>query len=231
MGNTDKIILLDSPETASYQTVQGWVSRHGLFFGKDEEAARYHGATHVKCKTCGEPTHKTGYMTCASCREKAEIERYAKRERKPWDGETMLYSEMADEFFYDHDEVEDYCYDNNVLMEDLRLVHCEPEFAEEIDPDEHYEIDDEEKCLPKEIEEAFEKLNEIIRNCKEPLCWYPGKFAVETQSKQLSSTARHRGGNIGPCPSIPGNQNGKSSGSKPANLATAARPPGASSGG
>jgi len=186
------MIFPDSPETASYQTVQGWVSRHGLFFGKNEEAARYHGATHVKCKTCGEPTHKTGYMTCASCREKAEIKRYAKRERRPWDGETMVYSEMADKFFQNRYEAEEYCDDYNgteeeyptgrtMSLEDLRLVHCEPEFAEEIDPDEHYEIDDEEKCLPKEIEEAFEKLNEVIRNCKEPLCWYPCKFAVEIQ--------------------------------------------------
>lgn len=190
MGNTDKIILPDSPEAASYQTVQGWVSRHGLFFGKDEEIARCHGATHVKCKTCGEPTHETGYMTCASCREKARAERYGKRERKPWNGETMVYSEMADKFFQNRYEAEEYCDDCNgtdeeysMSLEDLQLVHCEPEFTQEIDPYEHYEIDDEERYLPKEIKEAFEKLNKVIRSCKEPICWYPGEFAVETQSK------------------------------------------------
>jgi hypothetical protein len=173
------MIFPDSLEAASYQTVQGWVSRTGVFFGKDEEMARDHGATHVKCKTCGEPIPKHGYTKCKDCREKAEIERYAKREHKPWDGETMVYSEMADEFFQNRYEVEEYCDEYNVSLEDLRLVHCEPEFTQEIDPDEHYEIDDEEKYLPREIEEAFEKLNEVIRNCKEPLCWYPGKFAVE----------------------------------------------------
>jgi len=173
------MIFPDSPEAASYQTVQGWVSRTGLFFGKDEVSARLNGSTHIRCKECGEPISKPGYTKCEDCREKAAIERYAKRERRPWDGETMVYSEMADEFFYDRDEVEDYCYDNNVLMEDLRLVHCEPEFAKEIDPRDYYEIDDESKYIPREIEEAFEKLNEVIRKCKEPICWYPDKFAVE----------------------------------------------------
>jgi hypothetical protein len=57
---------------------------------------------------------------------------------------------------------------------------CEPVFAEEIDPGEYYyDLLSEDSPIPAEIEEAFERLNAAIRDCKTPLCWEPGKFAVK----------------------------------------------------
>jgi len=45
----EKIVPYDSAEAASIQTVTGWVSRSGRFWGNDEHMARYDGCTHRKC--------------------------------------------------------------------------------------------------------------------------------------------------------------------------------------
>lgn len=47
---TEKIVMMDSDEAASIQTVTGWVDRQGRFWGGDEHQARWCGATHRKCK-------------------------------------------------------------------------------------------------------------------------------------------------------------------------------------
>lgn len=63
----NKVIMRDSPEAASLQTVSGWVSRHGRFFGSDESIARYDGCTHVACSRCGAATEKR-WTACTECR-------------------------------------------------------------------------------------------------------------------------------------------------------------------
>jgi hypothetical protein len=50
INQNEKIVMMDSDEAASIQTVTGWVDRHGRFWGKDEHQARWCGATHRKCK-------------------------------------------------------------------------------------------------------------------------------------------------------------------------------------
>ncbi|MDE9687494.1 hypothetical protein R4T22_18735 [Citrobacter portucalensis] len=37
---TEKIVMMDSDEAASIQTVTGWVDRQGRFWGGDEHQAR-----------------------------------------------------------------------------------------------------------------------------------------------------------------------------------------------
>ena len=48
MNDIKKIILPESPEAASIQTVTGWVSSNGRYWGNDEHMARYDGSTHRK---------------------------------------------------------------------------------------------------------------------------------------------------------------------------------------
>ncbi|WP_407226469.1 hypothetical protein [Enterobacter roggenkampii] len=65
---TEKIVMMDSDEAASIQTVTGWVDRQGRFWGSDEHQARWCGATHRKCKNKPDehPIHSTnGY--CEEC--------------------------------------------------------------------------------------------------------------------------------------------------------------------
>jgi len=172
-----KQILDTSDEAAKFTTkIEGWVDRNGRFWGNNEATARWSGCTHVRCESCGKPTEKR-YTTCKNCREKKAIERYEARERVQWDLTRPLYSEAADEYFFDWDALIDYIDEHGGTLESLRLVLCEPNNLRQIDED--YFCDDlsEEGELPKEVWEALEKLNDVIR-AQEPVSWYPGKYAV-----------------------------------------------------
>lgn len=179
----EKTIPYDSPEAASIQTVTGWVSRSGRFWGNNEHMARFDGCTHRKCEKCEALISVRGYTICDQCREAKEIEKYQAMPSKPWDGVSMLYSHAADTYFSDLDEVSYHCEENDCTPDSLRLVICEPNFANEIDASDHYSDDlPEDGDLPADLDEAFHRLNEVIRACKTPLSWSPGKFAPTADS-------------------------------------------------
>jgi hypothetical protein len=183
MNDDEKIVLNTSDEAAQFKTgLSGWVSRHGLFFGKDERAARYNGCTHVECSDCKKPTER-GWTLCEFCREKHAQERYAKRESKEWDGKTLLYSESADKYFFDEDDLMDFLADEGGSIESLRLLICEPEYLRPVEYD-HW-VDDlpEDGELPEAVEDAVEAVNKVIRE-QGPSAWYPGKYAAVLKEEQ-----------------------------------------------
>lgn len=171
-----KIILDTSDEAAKIETVTGWMSRTGRFWGKDERTARYDGSTHRLC-SCGEVIEKQGY--CRPCSDKKEAEKFAAMERKEWDGTTPLCLYHADRYFWDIDELMDYCEENEVQPAQLDLVICDPIYAREIDPNEYY-CDElaEDGDVPAEIADAFAELNARIKEHRQALSWTPGKFAA-----------------------------------------------------
>ena len=169
------IVMYDSPEAASIRTVTGWVSRHGQWWGDNEDAARYGGCTHRPCRDCGEPAERS-YLICIACREKAASERFAAMPRKAWDGEAMVYSVVTDRYYSDPDEAYDDLEDGQTL-EDLGLVICEPNLCQ-LDSD--YWSDDlpDEGCdeTPGWLEDAVAAFNEAVRG--KVLSWSPGKFRL-----------------------------------------------------
>lgn len=178
--NKPEIIILDtSDEAASIKTVTGWVSRTGRFWGDDERMARYDGSAHKVC-ACGAMISQKSY--CRLCADRRQLEKYEAMERKPWDGESMLYSDGSDEYFSDMSEVHDRCAENDINVADLRLIICEPNYASQIDPSEHY-CDDvpEDGEVPAGIAAAFDALNKAIRECGTPLSWSPGKYALDLE--------------------------------------------------
>ena len=184
---SEKIVMYGSEEAATYRRdIEGWVDRHGTFCGKSEDMARYRGCTHRPCSKCGKPTPKS-YTVCDECRRKAEVEKYEARERKDWDEKVPVYSDSLDKFFHDWSEIQDAADENEMEVENLLLIICEPVFAYEVDPEEYYQVFQEflpdEESLPAEIEEAFKTLNAAIRDCKTPLRWEPGKFAVRLDGR------------------------------------------------
>ena len=175
--NTEQI-LYNSDDAAKFVTgIEGWVDRQGRFFGNDERAARYSGCTHTKCQECGKPTRKH-WTHCDDCRAKRAEERYLKRERKHWDGETPLYSDSADIYFFDEGHLLDHIYEHNCTIESLRLVICKPVKLRQVDED--YWSDDlaEDGELPDEVVGALESLNAAIREA-DPVAWEPGKYAAD----------------------------------------------------
>ena len=129
-----KIILLESDEAAKYVTnISGWVSSRGQFYGINEHLARLDGSTHKKCESCGNVFEKMSY--CKPCHIKKEIARYNAMPQKDWEGE-FLYSEYLDEFFETLAEAQEFALDNYMITSDLRLVLCDPQYPDELMPDE-----------------------------------------------------------------------------------------------
>lgn len=175
-----ELIFPDSEKAAKKVTVEGWVSRNGRFYGSDEYIARYDGSTTRHCEKCGKPTREKYFLLCDECRLVKDTETYLSYPEVDWDGETVLYSERLDSFFYEPYDVFDATRSYELTVEDLRLVVCEPEYYRTIDPYEFYSF--EEDMLPKEIVEAFEVLNDAIDKCKEPSTWVPLKKRVSVNS-------------------------------------------------
>ena len=180
-----KIVMYDSDEAATYRhNIGGWVDRHGIFCGKDEDLARWRGCTHRPCSKCGKPAPKS-YTVCDKCRRKADAEKFEARERKDWNEKGPVYSDALDCFFDSWDEINDAADEYEMEVKDLRLLICEPVFAREIEPEDYYhDLLPDDGTLPAEIEEAFKALNAAIRDCKTPLSWEPGKFAVKLQAER-----------------------------------------------
>lgn len=184
----EPVVMRNSPEAAQLVTVTGWRSRRGYFFGLDERTARYNGCTHVHC-SCGRVIEK-GRTKCSDCRGAAEVVKYNAMPKKVWDGTGMLYSEAADRYFSNWDEVEDFLAEEEEAQsaDSLLLVICEPQYASEIEEDEHYCDSLPEDCTvadaDKELAAMFDELNSYIRENKPVLSWYPGKFAVDLSVSQ-----------------------------------------------
>lgn len=176
-----QVIHYSSPEAASIQTVTGWVSSSGQFWGNDEHMARWSGCTHVACKTCGVAIEKNGWTICGECRQKKDDADFDALERKPWDGNAPLYSESYDAYFYDVDGVLERLADEGCSVDDLRLRICTPNYASEIEGDQWVDDLPEDGDLPTELEAAMDALNAVIKKLP-PLSWSPGKYAADPES-------------------------------------------------
>lgn len=182
----DEVILFDSPEAASIKTVTGWVSRLGLFYGDNEEAARYSGCTHMKCTTCDSYVVR-GHLWCGSCKEKRDREAYNNRPAKEWDGKAMLYSETNDQYFLNMEEVKAFVDDIDTEMgeeaeaiAEMRLVICEPNFGRPLTENYFASEMDDDSDLPGELIEAMSVFNEVLKK-GDPLSWSPGKYRLKIQ--------------------------------------------------
>ena len=180
----EKIILAESDEAAKFVTgISGWVDKNGVFWGQLEDMARYASSTHKKCEECKTAIIKRGYRFCADCREKKDIERYSKLEKKVWDGEVYLYSDRDDIYLSDYQELHDYIYEREIEnVDSLRLIICEPEYLREINAD--YWADDlpEDTELPDCVLSALETFNASLKDAG-VVSWYPGKYAAIIEDK------------------------------------------------
>ena len=171
-----EIILRTDDKAASLQTVTGWVSRNGNFYGKDERLARYDGSTHSLCE-CGKITRGKSWLKCGDCIDKASNERFKNLEFKEWDGKTPLCIHASDKYFYDTDDIEDYLEENGLNMDDIDLVICEPNYFTEITGEQWDEILPENSGgeIPKELKNKLKEFNEFISKLP-PISWSEGKF-------------------------------------------------------
>ena len=132
---SDKQILITSDEAATLITgIEGWVDGNGRFWGKNEHAARWSGCTYIIYPGCKKATPKS-YTYCPECREKSAAARYKERERVEWDGMAPLYSESADRYFSDLDDLNYYLEEEECSVGDLRLIICIPNYLKPLEDD------------------------------------------------------------------------------------------------
>jgi hypothetical protein len=176
----ETIILNTSEEAAHFVTgISGWVDREGRFWGNDERMARYSGSTHSVCKTCGNIYQRNAY--CLPCHKRKEIECYNVKPKKPWDGQSPLYSHVYDMWFNEISEIEEYCEEHECIVDDLRLSIGEPVYMREIDSDYWEEDLPEEQHLhdcDERLSLLVEAVNKYIREEKPYYTWEAGKFAA-----------------------------------------------------
>lgn len=178
---SDKVIVPDSPESASRKNVEGWVSRKGRFFGENEGAARYDGATHKKCfiEGCENLIPISSYLlSCDSCRDIIRNKIYQDYPVIDWDEKTPLCLFDDDRYFTSVEEIEEYCYEHELEIEDLKLVLCKPIEYPRIDVDSLFEgtlgCDDDPS---DEVIDAIERLNKEI-DLMSPSLWCGSEVAV-----------------------------------------------------
>lgn len=178
---TEKIVMMDSDEAASIQTLTGWVSRDGRFWGDDERMARWSGATHRKCKNKPDdhPIHRT-HSYCEECHRESRQAKFAALERAAWAGEPLVIFD-DDTYFFDVESLVDYCWENSVFPSELQLLICEPNYPPEFDLAQHCEEimpeGDDYFCLPQAIRDAAEALNKAIKESG-PISWIGGERAA-----------------------------------------------------
>ena len=177
MIEQNKVIMFDSEEAAQHQTgLTGWVSRQGHYWGNDERAARYDGCTHTRCEDCREPVDR-GRLICPQCHEIRQIKRYTAIPKEEWNEVGMLYSDAYDKYFSSWEEIEGYCEDEEISIDKLRLIICEPQYLPLISDD--YGCDElaEDGELPDSVIQAIEDFNKAIKVVG-AVSWMPGKFGA-----------------------------------------------------
>lgn len=186
---TDKIILPDSPEAATYRTdIRGWVARDGKFYGDGktaEELARWAGCTHAPCDRCGTPTPK-GYTRCDACRTMDAIKRYEAMPRAEWDGEAPLYSQLTGDFYDDLIEAEEAAeeMEEPPTLADMRLVICEPVHVRRLDIADVLDgLTPDDGDLPADINAAIQAAVDTYNAAVAGfiLSWEPGKTALKLE--------------------------------------------------
>lgn len=177
----ERIILPDSVDAARFQKVEGWVSREGRFYGSDEQAARWGGATHIECRKCGRPTPRS-WTVCKKCREEQAAINYLQYPVVRWTEDIPIYSQVTGRYYQNREEVRD---DNPGGIFDpvlLQLVLCKPIYASKIDPEVYYEDllpeYDDLSDVSQDLVDIFQSFNDLLTDDPIILSYEPTRIAV-----------------------------------------------------
>ncbi|WP_339518876.1 hypothetical protein [Pseudomonas proteolytica] len=188
----EKVVMYESPQAASIQTVTGWVGDDGRFWGKDEHMARWCGATHRQCEKNPEHPIHAIRSYCQKCHDESRKAKFAAMPVREWSGEPLVIFD-GDQYFFDEDSLRDFLVDSDIDLADLQLCICEPNMPREIDPSDVFSDDlpEDGEIRDQQLVAAFELLNEMIRQ-SEPLSWSEGEYAASLPQSLLDEIATAR---------------------------------------
>ncbi|MBU2713928.1 hypothetical protein [Zooshikella harenae] len=185
----EKIIFFESDGAAQYKEnlkLSGWVGRDGVFYGTNENVARYVNCTHRKCSTCGHVYLKNAY--CEKCWENQENEKFEQMEIvncDSWNEDQPLCLHDGDEIFYLQDDIENYCDEEGVKPSAIKLVFAKPVYLSEIDIKDLFKsggVFDGDltvaELVPDNIWGMIDNLNKAIKESS-PVFWVPGSKRVQ----------------------------------------------------
>jgi len=174
---TEKRIDYNAPEAASIQTVTGWVSSKGRFWGNDEHMARYEGSTHRICKENPEHGEHETNSWCEKCRDERMTAKWEAMPRREYDDTPVVVFD-SDTYFFDADDLVNWLDEHDIKPEDAQLVFCKPNYPRQIDPNEHFNDDlPEDGEVSATLAAAFDVLNAVIA-AEPPMSWTEGNEAV-----------------------------------------------------
>lgn len=165
---TETKVMYNSPEAASLQTVTGWVSRTGRFWGNDEHMARWEGATHDVCK-CGKEKNIRGYTICDDCLAKQRHEKFLAMPEKKLEYPVCIFND--DTYFFDEDSLLMHCEENEIEPTELKLQLCQPNYPAPISSDIWEDIFAEDGDYP-ELEKMIDEFNKKLKTLP-ALSWSP----------------------------------------------------------
>lgn len=175
---TNKVIMYDSPEAAQLVTVTGWATKDGRFFGDNEHLARHAGSTHRRCDNNKDhaPYRKNAY--CEPCAAAKRIEVFNAMPVVEWDGEAPLNLFDTDLYFYNLEQILEYCDEYGLDITGLQLVLCEPVSMYLFSEDYWEDCFADDVDLPGEIQAALNDLNAAIEEHGKAVSWSPGNKRV-----------------------------------------------------
>lgn len=194
---TDKIILEDSPEAATYVTnIKGWVDVNGRFWGDGpfaESSARASSMTHRPCVDCTVLLARSSHPRCPTCSVRRVRARYEKLDKKSWypeDGPITLFDD-SEHYFFSYEDLDEYCERNdNCSYDALMPVLCERAHFRYADADMWEDVSGEDgDLIPVELMKALDEFNEkieAVNNADKPSVWMPADIAavLEKQSEE-----------------------------------------------
>ena len=179
-NNNDKVILKGDPSSVRVELTNVYYSLRGQAYLR-RESAEHDSYTHFKCTNCGNIVERNSY--CKDCSQAKHNEKYNKLPYQEWDGECCVCIYEDDKYFWDSDQIEEYCDDNDIKFDDLQLVICEPSEYRELSSDFFEEIMPEDMDeLPKKIQDKINEFNEFMKSLP-PLSYTPTNIRTKYISK------------------------------------------------
>lgn len=183
------------PEGVEIKKIKQIMFSNGDGFAyQDIRMAEYAVAIGKMCE-CGEVIDGKGYIICDKCRDKKQNDKYNSFELVVWDNKTPLTIFNSDIYFFhgDIDEIYNHCEQNNIKIEDLQLVLCEPNSAPSFDledyccdylPEDFTVSDYEDEDSKHSIAEVEAIVNEFLENMN-PVSWSGGSKRVTLKKEKV----------------------------------------------